>query len=58
MENGSSKYEREKSATTRQKQANAEASSHAKQLAGSFLLALIYLFLKWPQFYCKLPLYY
>ncbi|XP_048365656.1 methylcytosine dioxygenase TET2 [Sphaerodactylus townsendi] len=33
MENGSSKHEREKSATARQKQASSEASSHAKQLA-------------------------
>nr|XP_056711823.1 methylcytosine dioxygenase TET2 [Euleptes europaea] len=33
MENGSSKHEREKSATARQKQASSEASGHAKQLA-------------------------
>ncbi|XP_007442556.1 methylcytosine dioxygenase TET2 [Python bivittatus] len=33
MENGSSKHEREKSAPVRQKQVNAEAPAHAKQLA-------------------------
>ncbi|XP_042322839.1 methylcytosine dioxygenase TET2 isoform X3 [Sceloporus undulatus] len=33
MENGSSKHDREKSATARQKQASVEASGHAKQLA-------------------------
>ncbi|XP_042322838.1 methylcytosine dioxygenase TET2 isoform X2 [Sceloporus undulatus] len=36
MENGSSKHDREKSATARQKQASVEASGHAKQLAGMF----------------------
>ncbi|NXG77589.1 TET2 dioxygenase, partial [Baryphthengus martii] len=34
LENGSSKAEREKSATARNKQGNAEAAGHAKQLAG------------------------
>uniref|UniRef100_A0A8D0GFN9 Methylcytosine dioxygenase TET n=1 Tax=Sphenodon punctatus TaxID=8508 RepID=A0A8D0GFN9_SPHPU len=33
LENGSSKNERDKSATARQKQASSEATSHAKQLA-------------------------
>ncbi|KAH0615893.1 hypothetical protein JD844_026507 [Phrynosoma platyrhinos] len=33
MENGSNKHDREKSAAARQKQANVEASGHAKQLA-------------------------
>ncbi|XP_061441474.1 methylcytosine dioxygenase TET2 [Rhineura floridana] len=33
MENGSSRHEREKSTTARQKQASSEASGHAKQLA-------------------------
>ncbi|XP_044285558.1 methylcytosine dioxygenase TET2 [Varanus komodoensis] len=33
MENGSTKHDREKSTTTRQKQTSSEASGHAKQLA-------------------------
>lgn len=42
MENGTNKHEREKPASARQKQVNAEASAHSKQLAGMFLVGISY----------------
>lgn len=42
MENGPNKHEREKAASARQKQLNAEVPAHGKQLAGMFLVGISY----------------